>query len=88
MGMGRHTRQNPELCLLATRGKGLSRVSASIKNPQITRRLKHSEKPDLFRKLIEDLYGDKSRVELFARTKRLGSGWDCWGNEVESDIEL
>ena len=26
------------------------------------------------------------RIELFSRRKALG--WDCWGNEVESDIEL
>ena len=26
------------------------------------------------------------RLELFARNKR--QGWDCWGSEVESDIEL
>mgnify|MGYP003146851400 CR=1 FL=1 len=27
-----------------------------------------------------------SKIELFARRKV--KGWDCWGNEVESDIEL
>ena len=27
-----------------------------------------------------------TRLELFARQKV--AGWDCWGNEVESDIEL
>jgi N6-adenosine-specific RNA methylase IME4 len=26
------------------------------------------------------------RIELFARQKT--DGWDVWGNEVESDIEL
>ncbi len=88
MGMGRHTRQNPELCLLATRGKGLSRVSSSVKNPQLCQRLRHSEKPDKFRALIEELYGDKTRIELFARANRLDSSWDCWGNEVESDIDM
>jgi len=88
MGMGRHTRQNPELLLLATRGRGLQRISKSIKNPQFSPRLRHSEKPEKFRRLIEELYGDKTRIELFARSKRLGNGWDCWGNEVESDIEL
>ena len=32
------------------------------------------------------LVGDIPRVELFARQKT--EGWDVWGNEVESDIEL
>ena len=30
--------------------------------------------------------GDLPRVELFAREKT--EGWDTWGNEVESDIEI
>jgi len=30
--------------------------------------------------------GDLPRIELFARQKV--DGWDCWGNEVESDIDL
>lgn len=32
------------------------------------------------------MLGDKSRIELFAREKT--EGWDVWGNEVESDIQL
>ena len=47
-------------------------------------KLKHSQKPDEIRKAIE-VFGDK-RIELFARQKT--EGWDVWGNEVESDIEL
>jgi len=30
------------------------------------------------------LCGNLPRIELFARRKV--DGWDCWGNEVESDI--
>lgn len=30
--------------------------------------------------------GELLRTELFARQKV--EGWDCWGNEMESDIEL
>lgn len=47
-------------------------------------RLKHSQKPDEIRKAIE-VFGNK-RIELFARQKT--EGWDVWGNEVESDINL
>ena len=36
-------------------------------------------------KIIE-LVGDLSRIELFAREKV--SGWDVWGDEVESDISI
>ena len=38
------------------------------------------------RKRIVELMGDLPRIELFAREKT--AGWDVWGNEVESDIEL
>ena len=45
---------------------------------------RHSSKPQIFRDLILP-FGDK-RIELFAREKT--EGWDVWGNEVESDINL
>ena len=47
---------------------------------------KHSKKPIASYELIESLYPNCKRLELFARNKR--EGWDCWGNEVESDIKL
>lgn len=80
MGMGRHTRANAEICLLGTKGKGLKRMNASIYNTQLHPRGKHSQKPDAFRKDIEKLYGDVSRLEMFARVKP--DGWDVWGNEA------
>ena len=46
---------------------------------------RHSQKPEAFYELIESV-SPEPRIELFARAKR--DGWDCWGNEVDSDIEL
>ncbi len=86
MGMGRHTRANAEVCLLATKGKGVPRINAGIYNTQLHPRTKHSEKPQAFRDEIVKLYGDIPRLEMFARQK--ADGWDVWGNEVESDIKL
>lgn len=86
MGMGRHTRANAEICLLATRGKGVTRQSASIKNTHLIPRGAHSAKPAEFRSLIEKLYGDVPRVELFARGK--AKGWSVWGDEVKSSFKL
>jgi N6-adenosine-specific RNA methylase IME4 len=40
---------------------------------------RHSEKPEEFRKMIEEVSPGK-KIELFARTKP--EGWDVWGNEV------
>ena len=84
-GGGNWTRSNPELCLLATRGQ-IKRISASIRNLVISPLREHSRKPDEIRNEIVKLVGDLPRVELFARQKT--DGWDVWGNEVESDIEL
>ena len=84
-GGGNWTRSNPELCLLATKGH-ISRRSASVRNLIISPLREHSRKPDEVRDYIVSLVGDLPRIELFARQKV--EGWDCWGNEVESDIEL
>lgn len=86
MGMGRHTRANAEICLLGIRGKGVPRKSASVYNTQLHPRRRHSQKPNAFREDIVLLYGNVTRIELFAREKT--EGWDVWGNEVESDINL
>lgn len=79
MGMGRWTRANAELCLLATKGKP-KRVNASIHSVIDTPIEEHSKKPEVTRDRIVQLLGDLPRIELFARQKV--DGWDCWGNEV------
>ena len=84
-GVGMWTRKNPEMCLIATKGK-IKRLNAGVRQLQRYRVREHSKKPDEFRKEIVKLVGDIPRVELFARQKT--EGWDVWGNEVESDIEL
>lgn len=85
MGLGRWTRANPEICILATKGN-IKRLRADIKQLQPFPIGKHSQKPEEFRKLITDLVGDLPRIELFARQKT--EGWDSWGNEMENNIEL
>lgn len=85
MGMGRWTRANAELCLLATKGKP-KRISASVLQVIDTPIEHHSKKPDIVRDKIIELMGDLPRVELFARQST--AGWDVWGNEVENSIDL
>jgi len=85
MGMGRWTRANAELCLLATKGKP-QRVSASVHSVIESPIERHSKKPDVVRKKIIQLCGDLPRIELFARQKT--QGWDIWGNEVECDVVI
>lgn len=79
-GMGYYTRANTELCLLATRGKPLKRVSKAVHSVIISKIREHSRKPDEVRERIVELFGNLPRIELFARQKI--EGWDCWGDEV------
>lgn len=82
-GMGYWTRSNAELCILATRGHP-KRHSARVHQVIISHVEEHSKKPHEVRERIVQLIGDVPRIELFAREKP--SGWDVWGNEVDSSI--
>lgn len=85
-GMGYYTRANAELCLLATKGKPPKRVSRTVHQVVESPVREHSRKPDEVRSRITELFGNLSRIELFARQKT--QGWDTWGNEVKSDLSL
>jgi len=79
-GMGYYTRANTEICILATKGKTLPRLSKAVHQVVISKIREHSRKPDEVREKIVQLFGDIPRIELFARQQV--EGWDCWGNEV------
>lgn len=83
-GMGRWTRANAELCLLATKGHP-KRVSASVHSVIESPIEGHSKKPDCTRERIVELLGDLPRIELFARQRV--DGWDAWGNEVPRALD-
>jgi len=84
LGMGFWFRGQVEELWLGIHGE-VKAFRKQVPNFIQTKVLKHSEKPVEFRELIESV-DLKPRIELFARQKV--GGWDCWGNEVESDIEL
>ena len=46
------------------------------------RRREHSRKPEASYRIIETMYPDLPKIELFARQAR--SGWQPWGNEIET----
>ena len=77
-GMGRWTRANGELCLIATKGKP-KRVDAGVHSVIMSKIQKHSQKPAEARERIVNLLGDIPRIELFAREST--DGWDYWGND-------
>lgn len=81
-GMGRWTRANAELCLLATKGNP-KRADAGVHSVIISHIEEHSKKPAETRDRIVKLLGaggGLQKIELFAR--QVVTGWDCWGNEV------
>lgn len=89
-GMGYFTRQNPEVLLIGVKGKiRKGSVSASEHCVHNGRIEEHSKKPKYIRDRIPLLVenGENlNKIELFAREKT--EGWDVWGNEVMSDINL
>lgn len=82
MNGGNYTRANTEDLLIATRGAGLERKDASVKQVIYSPLGKHSEKPWEARHRLERLYGDVPRIELFSRCA--APGWDHWGNQCGS----
>ena len=79
LGMGGVFVQTTEYLLMCRRGtvKRKKRIDTTWFQHK---RGKHSKKPDMFRDMIVDVFGDLPRIELFARQKT--DGWDVWGNEV------
>lgn len=84
-GMGRWTRSNAEICLLAVKGKPI-RVGKDVHSIIYSPIDVHSKKPAETRDRIVRLMGNLPRVELFARQKV--EGWSSWGDQIESDIKL
>lgn len=87
IGMGYWFRGQHEILLVGVKGK-FSPPKSTERESSIYREKKgkHSEKPTYFRNLISKQFSTQNKLELFARQKT--EGWDVWGNEVESDINL
>jgi N6-adenosine-specific RNA methylase IME4 len=84
---GNYNSVRHEFLFVCTRGSGTPDKRKLYDSVQVIERSpKHSEKPEEFRKIIDDLYMQpvnaiNDRIELFAR-RRPPSGWDAWGNEL------
>jgi N6-adenosine-specific RNA methylase IME4 len=80
-GMGVYVRQRHELLIIGKRGLGIvpdpSKLSSSIIEAA---RGAHSRKPDEAYDIVERMYPELPKIELFARHAR--SGWAAWGNEI------
>lgn len=80
-GTGYWWRSQHEQLLVATRGKIPAPAPGSQFASVLTAPVgRHSEKPAEVAEMIETLFPNCRRLEMFARTER--PGWDSWGNEV------
>ena len=83
-GLGNYLRNQTEHLLLGTRGSApvLFRGQGSWFYAPLQ---EHSHKPEEQYAIIERV-SPGPYVELFARRRR--AGWQAWGNEVDSDVQL
>ena len=80
IGMGYYFRQQHELLLVAVKGspptpKPENRPSSVLSYP----RGKHSAKPVEVYEIIETMYPEMPKLEMFSRNPR--AGWGSWGNQ-------
>lgn len=79
--MGHYNSVRHEFLLICTRGSCVPDVQKLFDSVQsIERSDTHSQKPSEFRQIIDTLYPNGKRLELFAREKP--DGWDVYGNQI------
>jgi N6-adenosine-specific RNA methylase IME4 len=86
-GLGYWVRNQHELLLIAKRGDMRSPPEGS-RPPSVimSPRREHSRKPDEAYELIERMYPELPKIELFSRATR--EGWSAWGNQLGNDKAL
>jgi N6-adenosine-specific RNA methylase IME4 len=79
--MGHYNSVRHELLLICIRGSYPKQSDTLIDSVvTIERSYEHSEKPERFREIINEMYPNSKKIELFARTS--AEGWESWGNDV------
>ena len=80
-GTGYWNFEKHELLLIGTRGKIPCPAPGTQKESlRMSRRLKHSQKPEMFLEMIESWYPTLPKIELNRRGPAR-KGWAAWGNE-------
>ena len=79
--VGHYVSVRHELLLIATKGQP-PKVPKLVDSVYEEERNEHSQKPAYFRDLIDELYPQGKRIELFCRGQAKDN-WDAWGDEVE-----
>lgn len=79
--MGHYNSVRHEFLLVCVRGSCQPDVQKLFDSVQsIERTNRHSEKPQAFRDIIDTIYSNGRKIELFARSEH--EGWERYGNEV------
>lgn len=79
--MGHYNSVRHEFLLICTRGSYPKQSNTLIDSVvEVERTDEHSEKPERFREIIDNMYPEGKRIELFARKSI--DGWDSWGSEL------
>ena len=79
--MGHYNSVRHEFLLVCTKGSCTPDVGKLFDSVVVCERSDtHSEKPEVFRSMIDTLYTHGNKLELFARKKT--DGWTVWGNQA------
>lgn len=83
--MGYYFSARHEILLIG--GQGISvpdrqDLVSSIDSVQVIEKTKHSKKPEAIRAIIESLWPDRKKIELFCPIEKEIEGWDRWGIEI------
>jgi N6-adenosine-specific RNA methylase IME4 len=83
VGTGYWFRNQHELLLVGTRGR-VPAPAMGTQWPTLIHALvrRHSEKPEVFRALIDSYFPTLPKIELHARGVAARPGWDIWGPEA------
>lgn len=85
MKMGYWFRSASEHCIFGVRGKLRLKDKVCLPTWFAHERMAHSAKPEVFRAMVEKA-SPGPYLEMFAR--KATPGWDVWGNQAPSSIEL
>jgi N6-adenosine-specific RNA methylase IME4 len=87
IGLGKYVRQRHEILLICRRGDHPAPLGENLPDSVIEApRSEHSEKPEVFHEIIERMYPEAERVELFRRGSAR-QGWSAWGAEAKEAAE-
>lgn len=93
---GFYTKPNSEVCLIGRMGKSPEILDKTVKQVVVSPLRGHSQKPDEVRDMLNKMFGDIPKIELFARFVKPGDpsgrepskftrGWDTFGNNDFGD---